>query len=392
MELTEKEQTIDSKFDESLHDVLFTPHYENCGVEAMAFGGITIPLIQMNGYSVYIYGYVKCVSAVILFLEQFKIKVCGIIDRNMEKTKIQRADGIPILHITQLDKIPDPQNAFVIIDVYQPSGVEVSKIINPLISAGIQNYCMIAPKERDRITGNCYRIERIDYYRNHYEDLKLVLNRLKDDTSREVLLEFLRTTMRCRPYRLPVCEGRNKYFYGQTIHGVPEELYIHKKDEVWLNCGANIGDTVFQYFAHGLDANAVFAIEGNKKIYSSLYHNLNSLPTPYRKKVVPKNEFIDENTDFGELLTGKAVSLINADIEGNELDLMKALSSVIARDRPVLALCAYHKESDLIDFVTYLDSIVTDYSYILRKYPSIGFYQWGSELVMYAVPFEREVS
>lgn len=284
--LTEKVRTVDSKFAESLHDVLFTAHYENCGVEAMEFGGITIPLIQMNGYSVYIYGYVKRVSALILYLERFKIKVCGIIDRNMEKTKIQRADGIPILHITQLDKIPDPQNTFVIIGVCQPSGV----------------------------------------------------------------------------------------------------------DEVWLNCGANVGDTVFLYFANQLEADTVLAVEGDKNIYKTLCRNLDRLPALYRKKVVSINEFIDENTDFGELMTGKAVSLINADIEGNELDLMKALSSVIARDRPVLALCAYHKESDLIDFVTYLDSIVTDYSYILRKYPSIGFLQSGSELVMYAVPFEREVS
>ncbi len=42
------------------------------------------------------------------------------------------------------------------------------------------------------------------------------------------------------------------------------------------------------------------------------------------------------------------ITLINADIEGFEMDMLKKLEKIIKRDRPVLAISVYHKKEDVL--------------------------------------------
>ena len=42
------------------------------------------------------------------------------------------------------------------------------------------------------------------------------------------------------------------------------------------------------------------------------------------------------------------ITLINADIEGSEMDMLKELEKIIKRDRPVLAISVYHKKEDVL--------------------------------------------
>ncbi len=159
---------------------------------------------------------------------------------------------------------------------------------------------------------------------------------------------------------------------------------------MWLNCGSNIGDSIFLYFANGFDADMIFAFEGDKKTYQKLCSNLALLPIDLRNKVVAINEFICGTTNFVEILKDKKVSFVNADIEGCELDLLKSLKDIIRKDRPVLAICAYHKVSDLVDFTDYLNTITTDYEIVLRKYfADLNDKGQTAEIVWYAIPKEK---
>lgn len=372
-----------------LYELLFHSKFESPVSETLQFSGIIIPLIQMNQWSVYIYGYEQHVSTLITFMKQLDIQIEGIIDRNIEKTKIKRWDDIPVIHISQLDRIKNPKNVFVVIAI-NAVGMDILDITNVLTSAGIEHYCTIAPFERDYINGR--GDDRSDYYRAHYSELKMVLDKLDDETSKNVMLEYLRCYLQYDTYCLPICEARYKYFFGHKDNqGKIEQLYIHRQNETWLNCGSSLGDTIFQYFANGLDADTVFAIEANSYTFSALCHNLDRLPDRYREKVKPVNIFLDQETDFQTVLSGKSVSLINADIEGGELDLLNSLSQIIKRDRPVLAICAYHKACDLIDFFNFMERTVPDYFYMLRKYPCTTLRRFASELVFYAIPSERRI-
>ena len=42
------------------------------------------------------------------------------------------------------------------------------------------------------------------------------------------------------------------------------------------------------------------------------------------------------------------ITLINADIEGFEMDMLKELEKIIKRDRPVLAISVYLKKEDVL--------------------------------------------
>lgn len=375
-----------------LYDMLFHPQYDVHYVEGQQYGGMVLPLLKLNKFDVYVYGYGYNISSLLLYIQQYGIEVKGVIDQDFEKTKIRRYDGVPILHVSQTGQIPNLSNVFVVIGVHYTAGFNIQEIVEKLHDAGITKYCTISEKERE-IIDTRFSGEINDYFQAHYLELKKLFDSMEDEISKRVMLEYIWSlTHGGYRYRLPMCEGKNKYFSGLTVHGDSEPLYVHKKDEVWLNCGANIGDTIFQYLANGFDSDTIFAVEADEVCFGKLSGNLDRLPYTYREKVVPVKCYIDANVDFEKIFLGKRISLINADIEGNELDLLKALKKIIVRDRPVLAICAYHKRSDLIELPEYLNGIVKDYSFVMRKYAG---YTVASceccELVLYAIPFERKI-
>lgn len=378
--------------DDFLHDMLFHPQYDVHYVESQLFGGLMLPLLKLNKFDVYVYGYGYNISSLLLYIQQYGIEVKGVIDQDLEKAKIKRYDGVPIIHVSQLSQLSKPDNVFVVIGVHYTAGFNLQEIVEKLHGVGITRYCTISEREREMIDTH-FSGEMNDYFQAHYQELKKLFGDLEDEISKRVMLEYIYyLTHGGYRYRFPMCEGKNKYFGGMTVNGGTESLYVHKKDEVWLNCGANIGDTVFQYFADGFDADTIFAVEADEVCFGKLTENLDRLPCAYQKKVVPVKCFIDANVDFEKIFLGKTISLINADIEGNELELLKALKKIIVRDRPVLAICAYHKRSDLIDLPEYLDSIVKDYSFVLRKYAGwTAAHCEGTELVLYAIPLERRI-
>ena len=86
------------------------------------------------------------------------------------------------------------------------------------------------------------------------------------------------------------------------------------------------------------------------------------------------------------------MTLLNADIEGAELNLLYAMKNIIQVDRPVVAVCVYHYKEDILNVTKFLQSVCKDYFYYLRKYtPYLGYLKKNGELVFYAVPIERSL-
>ena len=73
------------------------------------------------------------------------------------------------------------------------------------------------------------------------------------------------------------------------------------------------------------------------------------------------------------------VTFIKMDIEGAELDSLKGAKETIIKHKPKLAICIYHKQSDLFEIPGYILSIVPEYRFYIRHYTS---YLW--ETVLYA--------
>ena len=87
--------------------------------------------------------------------------------------------------------------------------------------------------------------------------------------------------------------------------------------------------------------------------------------------------------DFREKVVGNA--FLKMDIEGSELDALKGAAQLIREHHPVLAICVYHKENDLIDIPRFIRKTAGEGVY--RYY--LGFHGLDlAELCFYAIPAE----
>lgn len=73
------------------------------------------------------------------------------------------------------------------------------------------------------------------------------------------------------------------------------------------------------------------------------------------------------------------IGFIKMDIEGAEFDALHGAKGVIVRDKPLLAISAYHRRGDMLAIMDYLRSLVPEYRFWLRHY-SVGL----ADTVLYA--------
>lgn len=376
-----------------LRNIITNRRRERVFTEATIFGGIICPLIKMNNWDVYIYGGGNDIADVVLYLWGLEIEVKGIFDVDAEKSGEKVLTKVPYIYPDTQENRFDSEKTFVIINTIYFKQIEQYEIMKILNNMGITMFYAIDDGERLDIKVQQAKAfsNRIQFYTDHVDDLEVTYDMLYDKKSKEIMIEFIRTYMEISSYRLIQGSSNVKYFFGYNEDGTKEELYTHLKDEIWINCGSCLGDNIFWYFANGLAAKAVYAYEGDEKNYKSLVKNIHYLPDEHRNKVCCINEYIDKRSSW-EILekAGGKVTFINADIEGGELDLLKSMRNIIAKYRPVLAICVYHKASDLIEIPQYIKEIDDSYCYILRKYEAhVGDVRRVGELVLYAVPEER---
>lgn len=378
----------------NLRQIVFSKTRDICCVEQTQIGGIIIPLIKMKNYDVYIYGAGKDISSILLYFWTASIQIKGIIDCDKNKSGKYVLNEVPIIHPNEMS-ICNQDNTIAIINTKYFTGLEQQEILQCLRNKGIEKFYPLNEYDKWQMFAQSYNwtdSERIDYYRNHFFELEKSYEMLYDTESKNIMMEYIRAYTQMGVYKLEEIDGSVKYFFGKKKEDTYEKLYTHLENEVWINCGSSIGDNIFQYFANGLNAEIIYAYEADKEAYRNLCNNLKYLPDEYKKKVKTVNEYIDGSTEFKKELKDKKVTLINADIEGGELSLLYNIRNIIKKDRPVLAICAYHKASDLVDLIQFLNDLVEDYVYMLRKYmASFGSANRTAELVLYAIPKERKI-
>ena len=72
------------------------------------------------------------------------------------------------------------------------------------------------------------------------------------------------------------------------------------------------------------------------------------------------------------------MTLIKADIQGMEMDLIEGAKNIIKNQKPKLAICAYHLPSDLYLLPKRIREINPDYRFALRSHSNNY-----SEMVLY---------
>ena len=62
------------------------------------------------------------------------------------------------------------------------------------------------------------------------------------------------------------------------------------------------------------------------------------------------------------------VTYIKMDIEGAELDTLLGAKKIITQYRPKLAVCIYHKDSDMLNIMEYLQTLNSQYKFYMRHH------------------------
>ena len=278
------------------------------------------------------------------------------------------------------DSLSDEAKNFFVDNLYQIPSAEVPNKIFTVLEFNAMRMNLNSIHEFDS--------NSMFYYQSHKEELMQLFDSLADETSKRTLYHYVESYVLNCIYKGEQNSSLWRYFFG----GKYERLYKHLDGECWINCGANEGDTIFQYLSFDFKPKKIYAFEGDKKIYERMMDNLSFLPPEKRAFVEPINEMIDENTDFEKILAGNRCTLLNADIEGAELSMLHAMKNIIQADRPVMAICIYHFKEDLLTVPQFIQSICTDYVYHMRKYTSyLGSIKKNHEIIFYAVPRERSI-
>lgn len=337
--------------------------YERFAIE----GDLLIALsnVVINNFKLYLWGMVKDIDYFIKFFRWYGLNTEGIIDTD-EKKQGQIIEGIPV--ISPKDFISsgggsDRVYVFVLTNYFK--GIAKNRFIEVFRKRQCDFY-HFTEDDITRILGCTYDWvdrERTDYYKKHKNEIIKFVQKL-DIESQETLCAYIESYMNRDIYKGSAIASKYKYFYGSNR----EELYTPLTDnEVWLNCGASVGDTVYAYLMNGLQGK-IYAVEGDNRTYSFLCQNVDGLPERLRNRIVCHNTYIDSQTDLHSMFLNEKLSLINADIEGSELNLLKCLKEKILSDRPVLAICIYHLKEDIVDIPRFCKENFIDYKYCVRKY------------------------
>ena len=353
---------------------------------------------------VYIWGIDYDLPALIKLLNNEELNVVAIFD-SISSNYGKSILGVPIINPTKCE--PKKQSFCFILSGAKKSNRFSKKvlrvlsklglmnemdnnIINQLNRIGINDFYYITHHDKDLIfqnQGYDWDAGRQEYYKEKYFDLEKLMNYLADETSVEIFIEYIRTYCENDLYRLQEGLFKYKYFYGNNEK---ELLYKQYEDEVWINCGAGKGETVFAFISEHISFSKILCVDEDKRALEKLKNGISQLSDEIKNKISVIEKRISSSDDLKEIANNERITLINADIEGAEYSLLDGCIDTIVAYRPVLAICVYHKREDLINIPMYLHDKLSDYKFYLRKYVATSANKRrNSELVLYAVPEER---
>lgn len=181
-------------------------------------------------------------------------------------------------------------------------------------------------------------------------------------------------------------------------------------DEIFVDAGAFVGDTVERFIWENLGTfRHIYAFEPGKRQFAAMRQRLDRLAGEWafnqdavslinaglglergRMVCTFENDFplrhglatITNNTgtsgdnfsdvfSLDDYLDGRKVTLLKADVEGMEMDLLRGARETILLHRPKLAICVYHYPSDLYEVAEYIRDLVPEYRFSLRQHAPI---------------------
>jgi FkbM family methyltransferase len=231
-------------------------------------------------------------------------------------------------------------------------------------------------------------------------DILAAFDLLSDEASRQSYLAQLQLRLRADFDSIGAPVAGEQYFPC---------LFSLSANECFVDCGSYTGDTMQTFVAKTDNSfRKLIAFEGDPSVMAKLQTfvaGIGSRALLHNAVVGARNgtvRFAGDGIGGGcitaasgievacvrldDALAREEASFIKMDIEGAELQALEGAQHVIWRDRPVLAVCAYHKPDHLWRVLTSLKTLAPDSALFLRSHCSDGL-----DTVCYSVPPERQL-
>ncbi len=283
--------------------------------------------------------------------------------------------------------------------------------LTQLAQLGVTRACTFAPLywKLGAAAIPYYGIDLPHHVLEQKADVRRAMSLMHDERSRAEFAAQLRMRLHGDFDGLSARVADTQYF--------PSDVYGARDDERVVDCGAFDGDTLLSFLRerHGRFSKYV-ALEPDPVSLRALRGAVGKLDEQLRARVtlVPLAAYSSRTTlhlsatgtaasnfttsgdplavsiecaPLDEIAEAGDATFIKMDIEGAELHAMAGARQLIARERPVLAISAYHVQDHLWRVPLAIQSMYAGYRLFLRPHNEQG---W--DLVCYAVPSERLVS
>lgn len=239
-----------------------------------------------------------------------------------------------------------------------------------------------------------------------YKDAVLeAYSMLEDEKTKKMFVEQLSWWVLGDPNLLDSPYTELQYFPKM----VREKL---KPGMVVVDCGAFDGDTLKSYLSTNpapVSDGSLFyyAFEPDSTNYGKLSRYIGSLPSDLKNGIVALEKAVSDRLctvtfDAGKntvssinlagtqtvdcvtidsVLKGSRCDLIKMDVEGSEKDALAGARETITKNKPILAICVYHKPRDFFDMILLARDIMPSYKLFMDKHR-----EGMSEVVFYALP------
>jgi FkbM family methyltransferase len=309
-------------------------------------------------------------------------------------------DGVPVMSTHEAVR-RFGLDARVAVTICSP-GASAGAVIRELAALGCRNVTSFLPLLWATEGGlPHFGFDRPSLILEERRDIRSAFGLLSDELSRSLFVHQLRM-------RLTGELGRFDHLVSPSDQYFPRGLLSLRPQERMLDGGAFDGDTLRTVIAAG-PFERVVCVEPDPGTFSRLKALFDTLPRALRDRVSLVDAALasragtlrfdstggigaalaDTGTiavraiTIGEAMGGMSPTLIKLDIEGGEADALAGAAATISDAAPRLAVCVYHRPTDLWAIPLFIRRTNPAYRFHLRCHAHDGL-----ETVLYAMPAE----
>lgn len=333
-----------------------------------------------------------------IFLEAFNnspIRGCKIdcfIDKRAEKDSV--CLGYPVYKAQETRFTDEVKNDIVVFVAVMMSNDEYEQNAEYLKSCGFSKIVYVY--DLLFYCASCIAgISDRQVFENEIDDIIKAYGLMEDKHSKEVFSQILKAHATLRYDTKALSPDTTQYF--------DVDVPFRHKYKTFVDCGAYVGDTlekllqyhkVRQYIGFEPDignykelsktAQRLISKSGNAVLLPLSVGNENGFlqfeaNANGNSAVNDTGDVTVQTVRLDDVLSGYSELLIKMDVEGSEIAALNGARGIIAESKPDLAVCVYHKVSDLWRIPLLLNKWVPEYKMYMRNHCSGTF-----ETVLYA--------